>query len=109
MSVVGRNLPLMSRRRSTSPSPFGGMLLIFLIIGIIIKFIWWILGIATVIGLYYLVRAIVRDDLARREVLARRRAEIVARADQQHQWVMQGDERGIYGPDGAKLMRDIRS
>jgi hypothetical protein len=39
---------------------------------------------------------------------ARRRAEIAARADQELRWVLAGDERGIYGPDGAALMRDIR-
>ncbi len=26
------------------------------------------------------------------------------RADQQHNWVLQGDDRGIYGPEGAELM-----
>jgi hypothetical protein len=36
------------------------------------------------------------------------RAALAARADQQHQWVMQGDDRGVYGPTGAKLMCDIR-
>jgi hypothetical protein len=39
---------------------------------------------------------------------ARRRAAMAARADQQHAWVLQGDERGVYGPAGAELMRDIR-
>jgi hypothetical protein len=33
---------------------------------------------------------------------------MAARADQQHAWVLQGDERGVYGPAGAELMRDIR-
>jgi hypothetical protein len=26
------------------------------------------------------------------------RAGLLARADQQHRWVMRGDERGVYGP-----------
>jgi hypothetical protein len=29
------------------------------------------------------------------------------RADQQHNWVLQGDDRGIYGPQGAELMHYI--
>ena len=29
---------------------------------------------------------------------------LAARADQQHNWVLQGDDRGIYGTEGAKLM-----
>jgi hypothetical protein len=32
-------------------------------------------------------------------------AAIAARADQQHQWVVQGDDRGIYGPACVELMR----
>ena len=34
-------------------------------------------------------------------------AELVSHADQQHNWVLQGDDRGVYGEAGAKLMRDI--
>jgi hypothetical protein len=33
--------------------------------------------------------------------------ELAARADQQHNWVMQGDDRGTYGPQGADLMHYI--
>lgn len=36
-------------------------------------------------------------------------AAIAARADQQHNWVMQGDNRGTYGPQGADLMRFIEA
>ena len=28
----------------------------------------------------------------------------MARADQQHNWVLQGDDRGFYGVEGAELM-----
>jgi hypothetical protein len=38
----------------------------------------------------------------------RRLVEIAARADQQHAWFLAGDERGVYGSDGAELMRRIR-
>jgi hypothetical protein len=34
-------------------------------------------------------------------------AAIAARADQQHSWVLDGDDRGVYGVDGAKLMRYV--
>jgi len=34
-------------------------------------------------------------------------AALVSRADQQHNWVLAGDDRGVYGEAGAKLMRDI--
>jgi hypothetical protein len=101
----------MSRRRqsrSTGTSPFWGLLGVLLIVGLIIKFIWWILGAAAVVGLFYLVRAIVRENRRRTDALARYHVEIASRADQQHQWVLQGDERGIYGATGAELMRVIR-
>jgi hypothetical protein len=102
----------MSRRRqtrSTTASPFWGLLGILIIVAIIIKFIWWILGAVALIGLFYIVRAIVRDNRERGDARARQYAEIAARADQQHQWVMRGDERGIYGSEGGKLMHDIQS
>jgi hypothetical protein len=35
---------------------------------------------------------------------ARYRQAIAARADQQHNWVLRRDDRGIYGVEGAELM-----
>jgi hypothetical protein len=51
--------------------------------------------------------AIVRENRKRCDALARQRAEISARADQQHNSVMQGNDRGIYGPQGAELIHCI--
>jgi type II secretory pathway pseudopilin PulG len=76
-------------------------------VGFIIKFIWWILGTAALVGLVFVVRAAVRADRQRAEFRARHRAAIAARADQQHHWVLHGDDRGVYGPTGAALMHDI--
>ena len=76
---------------------------------LIVTFIWWIIAAAAAVALFYLVRAIVRENRLRREIHVKRCAQIVARADQQHNWVMQGDDRGIYGIEGAKLMRVIRA
>jgi nitrate/nitrite transporter NarK len=81
---------------------------VLLVIGLVIKFIWWIIGAAVLIAALYIARAIWRSQQARQDASARRRAELAARADQQHQWVMQGDERGTYGPAGAALMQDFR-
>jgi hypothetical protein len=44
---------------------------IILFVAFTVKFIWWILGAAALIGLFYLVRASVREDRARREARAR--------------------------------------
>ena len=60
---------------------------------------------SALVGLFYLIRAILRANARQRATLAQRQNELAARADQQHNWVMQGDDRGIYGPQGADLMR----
>jgi hypothetical protein len=101
----------MSRRRSRSGSSgggFAGVIGVLFIVGLIIKFIWWIIGAAALVGLFYLVRAMVRADARRRAAIAQQRNELATRADLQHNWVMQGDDRGIYGPQGADLMHYIR-
>jgi hypothetical protein len=100
----------MSRRRYDSGSGGGGivgLIVLLFIIGLIIKYIWWIIGAAALVGLFYLIRAILRANARQRAILAQRMNELAARADQQHIWVMQGDDRGIYGPKGADLMHYI--
>lgn len=96
----------MSHRRSTASSPggLGGVLGLLLLIAFIVKFIWWILGVAALVGLFFLGRALVRWYDKRSAEHARYREAIAARADQQHNWVLRGDDRGIYGPEGAALM-----
>ena len=100
----------MSRRRYRSGSGgggFAGLIGVLFIVGLIIKFIWWIVGAAALVGLFYLIRAMLRANARQRATLAQRMNELAARADQQHNWVMQGDDRGIYGPQGADLMHYI--
>ena len=94
----------MSGSRSSSRGGFGALLGLLLLIAIIIKFIWWILGAAALVGLYFLGRAIVRWYSKRSAEYARYWEGVAARADEQHNWVLQGDDRGIYGPEGAELM-----
>jgi hypothetical protein len=97
----------MSRRRYRSGSGgggFAGLIGVLFIVGLIIKFIWWIIGAAALVGLF---RAILRANARQRATMAQRMNELAARADQQHNWVMQGDDRGIYGPQGADLMHFI--
>ena len=94
----------MSTSKSSSGGGFAGLLGLAVIIWIIIKLIWWILGAAVLAGLFFLVRAIVRDSRGRADLEAAHRGAVAARADQQHNWVLRGDDRGIYGPEGAELM-----
>jgi hypothetical protein len=90
--------------RSSSGGGFGGLLGLLLLIGFIIKFIWWILGAAALVALFFLGRAILRWYDKRAAAHARYWDGLAARADQQHNWVLQGDDRGIYGVEGAELM-----
>jgi hypothetical protein len=66
---------------------------------------WPLLLAADLIGLYWAVRAVLPRLRDQRAAATRRRAEIRERADEQHRWTLSGDARGVYGPDGAQLMR----
>jgi hypothetical protein len=82
---------------------------ILMVIALIIKLIWWILGAIAIVVLFRLVRAQLRAARAQREVDASRVAQLAARAEQQHRWVLRGDERGIYGEyPVANLFRQRR-
>ena len=78
--------------------------LLFLM-ALVFKFWPWILGAAVLwllikFGLPVGQRAIreMREETqAEHERVARRNAELAARADLQHAWVLEGDPRGIYG------------
>ena len=75
----------------------GAAFVVLIVVGFIVKFWWWIaaalgaavLFVALLAGAFYWARRV--DE---REA---KRAELVARADQQHVWVCANDDRGIYG------------
>jgi hypothetical protein len=100
-------MPGMSRNTSGGGG-LGAVIGVLFLIGLIIKFIWWILGALALVAAYYAIRALERQSKAATAARNHRMAELAARADQQHNWVMQGDDRGTYGPEGAPLMRFIR-
>src|ERR1700747_1568097 len=72
------------RSRPNSGGGFGGFFGLLLVFAIIVKFIWWILAAAVIVGLFFLVRAVVRESRKRADAHARHCAAIAARADQQH-------------------------
>jgi ABC-type Fe3+-siderophore transport system permease subunit len=84
-----------NERRSGGGLGAAFVLLIF--VGAIVKFWAWIaavLGALIVFGLllwltFYLER--------RADAKYEKRAALIARADQQHAWVLAGNDRGIYG------------
>lgn len=98
----------MARRSSGSESGAGAALFgLIAIAWFITTFFWWIVaGIAVVAG-FHIGRALLRHRRAQRARHAAYCAALVARADQQHNWVLRGDARGIYGAEGAALMASI--
>ncbi|GAB3002660.1 hypothetical protein [Mycobacterium bourgelatii] len=86
---------------------WGALFAVLLIAAIVIKFFWWIVGAAAVVGLFHIGRLIALWYSERSAAYARYWAGLSARADQQHKWVLRGDDRGIYGSEGAELMHRL--
>lgn len=68
-----------------------------LLIGILWMARWWILAVLAAIVVGLLVWLRYQRGLDASSVRRRERAALVARADQQHAWVLAGDNRGVYG------------
>ncbi len=75
----------------------GGLFRVLLLVGLLAKF-WWAILLALVVvaaacaGWWACTKMDAADERKRRQ-----HAELVARADQQHAWVLAGDDRGVYG------------
>jgi hypothetical protein len=77
----------------------GQLIGVLFVVGLIIRYFWWIAAVVAVVAVvkrapgwwaqYQAAQATERDRLA----------TIVARADQQHAWVLAGDPRGTYGAE----------
>jgi len=67
------------------------------LIWFIVRFFWWILAVLALMGFFFLMQAQIRKDRAQQAADIRRHAEVAARAEAQHHWVLQGDDRGVYG------------
>jgi type II secretory pathway pseudopilin PulG len=70
---------------------------VLLVVGFVLHYIWWIVAALAVSGLVWMVAKAFREIEAQQMAEARRRAALIRRADQQHRWVLAGDESGIYG------------
>lgn len=73
---------------------FGGVLLL---IGFVGAYFWWIVTAVAAAGLVYYSHRWWRAECERAAELAAEYAAIAARADQQHAWALDGDDRGTYG------------
>jgi hypothetical protein len=65
----------------------GGLLRILLLLGFVVKF--W--------SLILLVLAVAAAGCWQLERQRREQRALIARADEQHAWVLAGDDRGVYG------------
>lgn len=93
--------------RPTNSGPIWGLLFWLLVLGLAIKFIWWIAVAAVIAALFFVIRAIVRNVHDRQQAAAQLDAAIARRADEQHNWVLSGDSKGIFGPDGDTSMQSV--
>ncbi len=75
---------------------------------VIVHLIWWILAAALLAAAALGIRSIVRVQLLRRKAHSAYQAAMVARADQQNDWAISGDERGIYGNPGTRPIEPPR-
>ena len=105
--VVSASMVAGRRHGRNGSSGFGGLVALLIVVSIIVKFIWWILGFLALVVASFVIWAVLRERQRRRQAAGRYRREVAARADAQHNWVLQGDDRGFYGPQGARLMHDI--
>lgn len=100
----------MATRRYSQPSDgsvFLGILGVLFLVGLVIKYIWWFVGAAVVVGVGVAVWALVREEQKRRQLAedeaADREFELQRKADRQHRWMLMGDSRAIYGEAGKPL------
>jgi hypothetical protein len=75
----------------------GQLVGILLLIGFVGAYFRWILAFAAVALLIWGAQKAFAEIRADDAAEAARRAAIARRADQQHAWVLAGDERGTYG------------
>lgn len=61
-----------------------------LLVAFVLHFLWWLLAAAAISATVWIA---VRGHRSRQAEIA----AIAARADQEHRWVLAGDERGVYG------------
>jgi hypothetical protein len=70
---------------------------VLLLDGFIGAYFWWIVAIAAVAAFVWMAQRAFREIDAAEAAEARRQAAVAKRADRQHAWVLDGDDRGVYG------------
>ncbi|MDW5614063.1 MULTISPECIES: hypothetical protein [Mycolicibacterium] len=103
-----------SRGRYSQPSDgavFCAILLLLLAVWFVIKYIWWFVGGAVIVGVFVAVYWVEQKTEEKRRLeadeAADREFEMSRRAERQKRWTLIGDKRAIYGEDGAAAMRKV--
>ena len=78
--------------------------LLFLI-GFIGLYFWWIVAIAAVVAAAWFGLRAWNASQERAAAKAKADAALAARADQQHNWALSGDDRGVFGADLSAVDR----
>ncbi|BBX66560.1 hypothetical protein [Mycolicibacterium psychrotolerans] len=98
-------------RRDSGGGGFVGVLGVLFLLGLIVEYLWFIVGAAAVIGIsvgiYYASRAAIRRAEERQRLAERREDELRLRAERQRRWTLLGDSRAIYGKDGDAATRAV--
>lgn len=74
-----------------------GLFRVMLLVALVAKFWWVILAALGAVGLFVGLLRLAFYAAGRVDARHEERAVLVARADQQHAWVLAGDDRGTYG------------
>jgi hypothetical protein len=76
-----------------------------LLVGFVLKYWWLMLAVTAAVLVWKFGLPAYRAHLARLGAVSQVKADIAARADRQHQWVMQGNDRGMYGAAWADVQK----
>jgi hypothetical protein len=67
------------------------------VVGAVMTYFWYIAAFAALVLAVRLIDDAAKRGLAREAARRAEDARLIAAADQQHTWVCEGDDRGIYG------------
>jgi hypothetical protein len=74
-----------------------GALIVLILACVTAEFFWWIVAITAAVVVFRWIFKAANAATDRELARASQRAALAARADQQHQWYIEGDQRGTHG------------
>jgi uncharacterized membrane protein (Fun14 family) len=80
-------------------STLGQLIGILFVVGLIIRYFWWIAAVVAVVAVIKRAPSWWAQHQAVVDAERDRLAAIATRADQQHAWTLAGDPRGTYGAE----------